>query len=65
MVEIDDSSNNDISTTVTLKAWDMTANMDQIPDNWKTADKKSKLWWKWEGGEYQLRTFNMNRWRIK
>lgn len=62
MVEQDDWGNDDTSPSVSLEAWDM--DMDQIPDNWKTADGPTRLRWEWKGGEYHLRTFNMNRWRI-
>lgn len=65
MVEEDDSSDDDTSPSVSLEAWDMNMDMDQISDNLKTADRKTKLRWEWEGGEYHLRTFNMSRWRIK
>lgn len=64
MVEQDDWSDHDTSPPVVLDPWDMDLDMDQIPDNWKIADGPTRLRWKWKGGEYHLRTFNMNRWRI-
>jgi hypothetical protein len=62
LTEVDDSSGDNDSPTVTLHAWPRGQDNDQIPDNWKTADNKTKIWWKFEGGEYQFRRFNMNRW---
>ncbi len=64
MVEQDDWDDDDTSPSVSLEAWDMGMDMDQIPGNRKTADGQTRLQWEWAGGEYYLRKFNMNRWRI-
>ncbi len=65
MVEQDDWGDDDTSPSVSLEAWHMDMDMDQIPDNWKTADGQTRQRWEWAGGEYHMRTFNMNRWRIR
>ncbi|WP_337286904.1 endonuclease/exonuclease/phosphatase family protein [Candidatus Methylomirabilis sp.] len=64
MVEQDDWGDDDTSPPVSLEVWNMGMDMDQIPDNWKIADRQTRLQWEWAGGEYYLRKFNMNRWRI-